>query len=130
MCFESNASIETDRMAQSTIFDCDSCGNHVEAWYGGGPYYVDPRRSRKGIPRSRFEVHVHHPDIPEQPLDGVDVPHVRLDCSHEFPVDDQRPQETCTRCRSRNIVDALRLEGRTCPKCRGGSFEGRPGAIS
>ncbi|MCP4837736.1 MAG: hypothetical protein GY894_00025 [Planctomycetes bacterium] len=117
-------------MAQSTIFDCDSCGNHVEAWYGGGPYYVDPRRSRKGIPRSRFEVHVHHPDIPEQPLDGADVPHVRLDCSHEFPVDDQRPQETCTRCRSRNIVDALRLEGRTCPKCRGGSFEGRPGAIS
>ncbi len=117
-------------MAQSWIFECVRCDNHVEAWDDGDPYYVDVRRSLQGIPRSRCKVYVHHPDVPDQPLDGIDVPHVCLDCSHGFHVDDQRPRETCTKCRSRNIVDALRLEGRTCPKCRKGSFEGRPGAVS
>ena len=117
-------------MAQSMIFQCDSCENCLEAWDDGTPYYLDWTRSRQGMPRSRCKVHAYHPAIPDQPLEGNDVPHLCLDCNHEFRVDSERPRATCTKCRSRNIIDTCRLEGRTCPKCRIGSFEGRPGAIS
>ena len=109
-------------MAQSMIFQCVSCENCAEAWDDGDPYYIDLNRSLQGMPRSRCKVYVHHPSIPDQPLEGNDVPHLCLDCNHEFQVDTERPRETCTKCRSRNIVDAFLLEGRACPKCPDGSF--------
>ena len=117
-------------MAQSTIFECDSCDNLVVAWDDGDPYYIDWNRSLQGEPRSRCKVYAHHPEIPAQPIEGVDAPHLCLDCTHQFRVDSERPRATCTKCRSGSISDTCRLEGRTCPKCRIGSFEGRPGAIS
>lgn len=117
-------------MAQGITFECTSCGNAVEAWDDGDPYYIDLKRSFRGVPRSRCKVYVYHPSIPDQPIEGVDVPHLCLDCNHGFRVDSERPRETCTKCRSRNIADACRLKGRSCPKCGRGSFEGSVSWIS
>jgi hypothetical protein len=61
-------------MACSMIFQCASCENCVEAWDDGNPYYIDLNRSLQGMPRSRCKVYVHHPSIPDQPLEGNDVP--------------------------------------------------------
>ncbi len=110
-------------MAEGIQFICDDCGFEIWAWDEGNPYYVDRTRMLdRGLPRSKCKVHVFHPEVPPQPLDGNDVPHLCLECGHAFDVDTARNRTTCTKCRSPEILDCCRLSGRRCPECRRGSF--------
>ncbi|MCP3859693.1 MAG: hypothetical protein GY704_08585 [Phycisphaeraceae bacterium] len=78
-------------MAQSMIFQCVSCDNCVEVRDDGNPHHIDRNRSLQGQPRSRCKVCAYHPEIPAQPIEGVDAPHLCLDCNHHFQVDTERP---------------------------------------
>lgn len=110
-------------MAQGVGYVCDHCDFRIEAWDDGNPYYVDRvRMHARGLPRSKCKVYVFHPEVPPQPLDGNDVPHMCLECGHVFNVDTALNRTTCTKCRSPEILDCLRLDGRGCPRCRNGSF--------
>ena len=40
----------------------------------------------------------HHPDKPEWPIEGNDVPFLCLSCNHMFNVDSEKPRTTCTKC--------------------------------
>ena len=111
-------------MAMSLIIECTNCDNSLEQWSDGNPYYIDPRKIFTA-PRSRCKVYVYHPDIPDFPIAGNDVPHLCLSCNHQFNVDTEKPRTSCTKCRSRNIVDAWRSGGKPCPKCKKGTLVAR-----
>ena len=111
-------------MAQGIDYQCSACEMTIGAWDDGNPYYIDRHRMvLKGLPRSRCKVYVYHPHEPPCPMDGNDVPHLCLACGHEFNVDSELNRTTCTKCRSSDILDCCRLEGRTCPVCRNGTFK-------
>ena len=121
---EHGRGVEEGCMAQGIDFSCSNCGMMVGAWDDGNPYYIDRcKMVLKSLPRSKCKVYVYHPHMPPCPLDGNDVPHLCLDCGHEFNVDTELNRTTCTKCRSSNILDCCRLNGRTCPSCRDGTFE-------
>ena len=111
-------------MAQGVEFVCSFCERGVSAWDDGNPYYIDrDRMAMKGLPRSRCKVYVYHPHEPRFPVEGNDVPHLCMDCGHEFNVDSELNRTTCTKCRSTEIVDCFDLNERTCPWCRKGAFK-------
>jgi hypothetical protein len=101
-------------MAAGRRFTCTQCGSSHEAWDEGSPYIRDPLSRRKR--------YVPHPDPLSSMAEGVDVPHLCLDCGKTLMVDSRKPRRTCPTCRSRKIVSRWQLEGKRCPQCKQGHF--------
>jgi len=109
------------KLAQEIIFICNSCGETISAWDDGNPYYLD-RRGRKH--------YAYHPDSKREACIGNDSPHLCLSCGKSFMVDSRTPLHQCPKCSSSSICDSYHLQGKSCPFCRKGIFEGRLGGIS
>lgn len=105
-------------MAQCLRYVCDNCGNDVEAWDEGNPYYIDASGKKQ---------YAYHPDhgLLEKCI-GNDSPHLCLECGEEFMVDSRAPIAKCPRCGSEDIANCYRLAGRRCPKCKAGAFRQDP----
>ena len=97
---------------------CSGCGNAIEAWSDGYPFYLDEAGDK---------VYAYHPDHLE--LDKCianDEPHYCLSCGVESNIDSRLTIRACSQCGSRQIVNSFSLEGRTCPVCRDGRFARDP----
>ena len=109
-------------MAAGQRLHCTHCTKQLEVWDEGNPYMRNPLTRRKR--------YVHHPDPLRMLADGIDAPHICLDCGKEFMVDSQRPRRSCPKCRSRAICDTWQLEGEVCPICKQGTFSAAGSIIS
>jgi len=102
-------------MAEGIRFKCSDCGKTIDAWSDGNPYYIDSHGKKE---------YAHHPDHKNLArCIGNDSPHLCLRCGEEFLVDSREPISTCPKCGSKDISDAYRLDGRTCPFCNQGAFQ-------
>jgi hypothetical protein len=110
-------------MAQAFRFICNSCGETIESWDEGHPYYFDKRGRKK---------YAYHPDSKRDQCIGVDSPHLCLACAESFWTDSRAPSAQCPNCSSTSICDTYHLEGQNCPFCKKGIFERDPnwGAVS
>jgi DNA-directed RNA polymerase subunit RPC12/RpoP len=100
-------------MAQCFRFVCDRCGDAIESWDEGKPYYVDDRGKKQ---------YAYHPEPERELCVGVESPHLCLDCGDQFDVDSRDPVTTCPACTSPKIIDTFHLGGQTCPACKIGVF--------
>ena len=101
-------------MAQCIRYVCQSCGNAIEAWSDGNPYYIDEGRQKQ---------YAYHPDHERLArCTGNDSPHICLDCDKRLLVDSRDPTPHCPKCKSTDIADTYELDGRRCPSCKNGVF--------
>lgn len=108
-------------MAEAHRSVCSGCGYSIEAWSDGNPYVLDESDRKR---------HVYHPNHPEAPIVGNDVPHLCLSCGRKFKVDTRRPVRNCPKCGSDDLCDTFELTGKPCPKCKKGSFTRDPDYIA
>ena|SRR6516165_7925280 len=105
-------------MAQAFRFICNSCGETIESWDEGHPYYFD-KRGRKQ--------YAYHPDPKRDQCIGVDSPHLCLACAESFWTDSRAPScAQCPNCSSTSICDTYHLDGKKCPFCKKGKFKRDP----
>ena len=104
-------------MAQAFRFICNSCGETIEAWDDGNPYYFDKSGRKK---------YAYHPDPRRDRCIGNDSPHLCLSCGEKFMVDSRSPIAHWPKCSSASICDTYHLEGKNCPFCQKGNFERDP----
>jgi len=112
-------------MAECIRYACSRCRRAVEAWSDGNPYYRDAKS------RKRYAYHPDHEALAR--CTGNDVPHLCLACGAERTVDSaprRRRVVRCRRCASEDLVPTMELAGRTCPWCRGGTFEADPHLVA
>lgn len=101
-------------MAEGRRFACDACGEAIEAWSDGNPYYLDEVGAK---------VYAYHPDHEElAKCIGNDEPHLCLACGVSVMVDSRDPTDRCLACGAEALVDTFELEGWRCPACREGHF--------
>jgi DNA-directed RNA polymerase subunit RPC12/RpoP len=101
-------------MAECIRYVCGNCQKAVEAWSDGNPYYLDEQGRKQ---------YAYHPD--HERLNrciGNDSPHLCLECGKKFMVDSRAPIDACPKCKSGDIADTYRLDGRRCPWCQTGVF--------
>jgi predicted RNA-binding Zn-ribbon protein involved in translation (DUF1610 family) len=106
-------------MAEGVRFVCDVCGEEIEAWSDGNPYYLEPWGAK---------VYAYHPD--HEALArcvGNDEPHLCLACGTEVMVDSRDPLTACPACHAVELVDTFQLDGQRCPSCKTGRFARDPG---
>jgi hypothetical protein len=106
-------------MAQAVRFACRGCSRAIEAWSDGNPYYFDEGGEK------RYAYHPRH-DLLRRCV-GNDVPHLCLGCGAAFNVDSRTPVSECPECKSPELAQTYRLDGRPCPYCKHGAFETVPG---
>ena len=100
-------------MAQGTCFVCSSCSHTIQAWDDGNPYYLDAHGQKQ---------YAYHPNPKRELCTGNDSLYLCLDCGEESMVDSEAPVDHCVKCASRNFVDLMALEGKTCPVCKVGTY--------
>ena len=101
-------------MAEAVRFVCAECGNFIEAWSDGNPYYIDERGKKQ---------YAYHPDHDGlERCIGNDSPHLCLKCGKKFVVDSRAPRDACPKCGSTDFAHTFQLEGKRCPKCKTGTF--------
>jgi hypothetical protein len=64
-------------MAQSFRFICNSCGETIESWDEGDPYYLDERGRKQ---------YAYHPDSKRDQCIGIDSPYLCRDVFGRFPI--------------------------------------------
>ena len=118
-------------MAQGFRFICTNCDHTIEAWDDGNPYYFAlPEITIAGQLKQK-KVYAYHPSHERELCVGNDAEHLCLSCKKEFMVDNRAPITTCPKCKSSEIVPTIELDGKSCPFCKDGVFEGgTSGAIS
>ncbi len=97
-------------MAMGIKFVCSDCGKGIESWSDGNPYFIDANGKKR---------HCYHPadDHLLEKCIGNDVPYICLDCGREFESDTREPRTECPKCRSADICDSYKLDGKKCPYC-------------
>lgn len=111
-------------MAQCIRFVCSGCGNSIEAWSDGNPFYIDRNGKKK---------YAYHPDHDElNKCIANDEPHLCLECGTESKIDSRLDAKVCPECHSTDVVDTYNLSGVKCPKCKSALFakDNRFGFIS
>lgn len=101
-------------MAECIRFVCSACGQSIEAWSDGNPFYIDETGDKK------YAYHPNHDELAK--CIANDVPHFCLDCGAESKIDSRLDTKNCPDCSSEKVVDSFRLEGVKCPKCKNGHF--------
>lgn len=101
-------------MAESRRFMCDGCGNSVEAWSDGNPYYVDEDGEKQ------YAYHAAHEALAR--CIGNDEEMYCLGCGREFRSDSNSRAVGCPGCSSPEIVSAFELSGCRCARCSSGVF--------
>ena len=102
-------------MAEGIRFVCSGCGNVIEAWSDGKPFYIDEDGEKK---------YAYHPDHDElEKCIANDLPFLCLNCGEESNVDSRLEPRVCPKCASENMVDTFYLSGVKCPKCKVGQFD-------
>jgi len=97
-------------MAECVQFVCSNCGNSIEAWSDGNPFYVDADGKK---------IYAHHPNHDElAKCIANDVPHLCLEYGTESKIDSRIDPQVCPHCSSESIVDSFNLNGVDCPKCK------------
>jgi hypothetical protein len=104
-------------MAEGRTYVCNQCRFAVEAWSDGNPFYIDSGGAKR---------YAHHPQRDLSLCIGNDVPHLCLACGERFNVDSLAPIGQCPACASPELCDTFELDGRTCPKCKAGTFASDP----
>jgi DNA-directed RNA polymerase subunit RPC12/RpoP len=132
-------------MAACTDFSCNVCGFKIESWDDGHPYLVDGSGERHyfyhpGGDRAAREFYLQETsgfEVNEKDYlafwnerGGCESSLICLHCGRRTRRDPDRDPMKCTGCRSRELLDTQKLEARTCPKCKKGTFHGEWGAIS
>ena len=114
-------------MAQAFRFVCDKCDHAIVAWDDGNPYYIESVLTKVGgvKPKKKYAHHPNH-ELLERCI-GNDAEHLCLSCKKEFMVDSEAPTTTCPKCNSSDIVDMMKLGGKSCPYCKEGVFGAEPG---
>ncbi len=109
-------------MAEGVTYICDNCGQAIEAWSDGNPYYYDKAGAKQ---------YAYHPD--HKRLDrciGNDSPNLCLECGHEFLVDSLAPITRCPKCRKRKFTSIFLLDKQRCPYCNEGVFKADPNSYA
>ena len=101
-------------MAECIRHVCSNCGNTVDAWSDGNPYYIDENGEKQ------YAYHPNHDKLVR--CIGNDSPHICLDCGEQFKVDSRSPLTKCPKCDSLEIPSTYQLEGKRCPVCKDGVF--------
>ena len=101
-------------MAECVRFVCSGCGQSIEAWSDGNPFYIDETGDKK------YAYHPNHNELAK--CIANDSPHLCLKCGIESKIDSRLDPKVCPKCNSANVVHTFRLEGRKCPKCKDGHF--------
>jgi DNA-directed RNA polymerase subunit RPC12/RpoP len=107
-------------MAEGRVYKCSACAHAIEAWDDGNPYYLDERGEKR---------YAHHPSPERVRCTGNDTPVLCLGCGAEALRDSAAPIARCPRCAARGLVATWRLEGRTCPYCKAGTFATDPDSL-
>jgi protein-arginine kinase activator protein McsA len=105
-------------MAECIRYVCDNCGEAIEAWSDGNPYYIDESGKK------HYAYHPDHENLAR--CIGNDSPHLCLACGKQFKVDSRVRRTGCSACDSPEIVDTFHLDGRDCPFCKAGVFADDP----
>ena len=100
-------------MAACLRFVCDHCGNTIESWDEGNPYYLDEQGKKR---------YAYHPEPERDRCIGVESASLCLSCGSEFKTDSRSPVTACPACSSADIVDTFALDGHRCPACKAGVF--------
>lgn len=101
-------------MAECVRFFCSGCGQSIEAWSDGNPFYIDETGGKK------YAYHPNHDELAK--CIANDVPHICLDCGTESKIDSRLDIKNCPKCSSEKVVDSFCLEGVRCPNCKDGHF--------
>ncbi len=102
-------------MAEGRTFICGHCRKSVQAWSDGNPYFIDEDGQKH---------HAYHPDHENlKKCIGNDLPHICLDCGHEFKSDSNSPATQCQQCTGHKLIPTFNLDGQTCPWCKQGVLE-------
>ncbi len=101
-------------MAECIRFVCSGCGQSIDAWSDGNPFYIDETGNKK------YAYHPNHDEL--EKCIANDVPHFCLECGTESKIDSRLDSKVCPKCGSKKVVDTFRLEGVKCPKCKKGNF--------
>lgn len=102
-------------MAECIRYECKKCGNSVEAWSDGNPYFINE------MGKKQYAYHPDHENLAK--CAGNDVPYLCLYCGKNFKVDSRFPDSQCPKCSSDETAATDELENRQCPKCKNGTFE-------
>lgn len=132
-------------MAEGRKLICSHCGYALEAWSDGNPFFL----SDAGEPQffyhpneSQLEEYIQQSEgryLTGEARQDFMVKRVGnmndllcLDCGNTFRLDADRQPTVCPqeRCKSKNGVDVWLLSGKTCPRCKTGTFRGMPCGIS
>ena len=101
-------------MAQCIRFVCSGCGQSIEAWDDGNPFYIDENGNKK---------YAYHPNHDErEKCIANDLPHLGLSCGTEVKIDSRLESRVCPECGAGDVVDTWQLEGVKCSKCEDGHF--------
>jgi hypothetical protein len=101
-------------MAKCVRFVCDHCGDAIESWDEGNPYYIDARGEKQ---------YGYHPEPERELCIGVDSPHLCLNCGKQFYSGLERSDDKFPSVRiAPKIVATFHLDGNTCPGCKIGVF--------
>jgi hypothetical protein len=101
-------------MAECRRFVCSGCGEAIEAWSDGNPFYVDETGNKK------YAYHPNHVEL--EKCIANDVPHLCLQCGAESKIDSRLGSKACSECRSEKLIRTFLLEGVKCPTCDSGHF--------
>ena len=101
-------------MAEGIRFVCSGCGQSIEAWSDGNPFYIDESGKKK------YAYHPNHDELAR--CIANDVPHFCLQCGTESKIDSRLDVQVCRECGSDRVVETFGLEGVKCPKCKKGHF--------
>ena len=101
-------------MAEGIRFVCSSCGNAIQAWSDGNPFYIDEAGNKK------YAYHPNHDELAK--CIANDSPHLCLQCGNTVKIDSRLESKVCPDCNSENVVGTFGLEGVKCPQCDDGHF--------
>ena len=101
-------------MAQRIQFVCSECGQSINAWSDGNPFYIDENGVKK------YAYHPNHDELAK--CVANDVPHYCLTCGKESKIDSRLDSKVCPECGSDKVVRAFSMEGVKCAKCKNGYF--------
>ena len=115
-------------MAQGVRFVCGKCDDTIEAWDDGNPYYLETVMTKIDMEKGQFgevkqkKKYAYHQSHEFDLCIGNDSPHLCLSCGKEFMVDSETPITACPKCKSSEIVDTMKLDGKSCLYCTEGVF--------
>ena len=120
-------------MALGIEFYCNKCNFSITAWDDGNPYIIYPIRKRNyfyhpsGI--DSFIEKLKSKNLSEKEINNIlengvygNAPdHICLECGKIYKIDPEVDKIECKKCKSKNIIDLVKLKGKKCPFC-GGKF--------